>query len=115
MNLKVKIGCDIANILRFKEICDKQKNSLGKIFLSHELLNAQSIESLAGIFAVKESIIKALEIKGGSWHMIEIIKQTNGKPIAKLDNYNKNIISQDISISHDGEYVCAVSCFLIYE
>lgn len=94
---------------------ENQKTSLNKIFLPHELLNTNNIESLAGIFAVKESIIKALEMQVGSWHIIEIIKQDTGKPIAKLHKYNKQIASQDISISHDGEYVCAISCFLIYE
>ncbi len=115
MNLKIKIGCDIVNINRFSKILDKgSKVLLNNLFSQYEITNSDSIKSLAGIFAAKESVIKALELKPGNWNLIEIIKQENGKPATKLNNLpDKTIISSDISISHDGDYVIATSCFLI--
>jgi len=114
MNINIKIGCDIILKNRFLELTQK-KTVLNKIFTNYELAQSQSLEKLIGVFAVKEATLKALELQPGCWGMIEVIKQENGKPSIQLINYNgyKNIISQDISISHDGEYVFAVACFLI--
>lgn len=105
----VKIGCDIVRIKRFSNLSSK---SLNKIFHKSELKNKKP-ESLAGIFAAKESCKKVFnELK---WHDIEIKKQKNGKPLLLLNlNKNKqNIISHDISISHDGEYAIATVVFLL--
>ncbi|MDR3647173.1 MAG: 4'-phosphopantetheinyl transferase superfamily protein [Candidatus Babeliales bacterium] len=114
MNIKIKIGCDIIHKDRFIELT-QQESVLNKIFTKHELAYSSSLEKLIGVFAAKEAVLKALELKPGSWELIEVIKQENGKPAVKLLNYSgyNNIISQDISISHDGEYVFAVASFLI--
>ncbi len=112
--MQIKVGCDIVRKERFLEVT-KQAGVLSKIFTKHELTQAKSLENLIGVFAAKEAVLKALGLKAGDWHLIEIIKQDNGKPVIKLANYSqyKSIISQDISISHDGDYVFAVACFLI--
>lgn len=114
MNIKIKIGCDIIKKDRFIELTKKAK-VLERIFTPFEIAQSNSLEKLIGVFAVKEATLKALELTPGNWNLMEVIKQDNGKPIIKLINYNsyENIISQDISISHDGEYVFAVVCFLI--
>ncbi len=82
---------------------------------SQRASTSNGIESLAGIFAAKEAVIKALGGKAGDWHKIEIIKNKNGRPEIKLLelNVNDKIISQDISISHDGDYAIAVVIFLM--
>lgn len=115
MNLKIKTGCDIVKISRFEKMIDNSNLTLLKnLFSTYELTKSSSVESLAGIFAVKESVVKALELKPGNWNLLEVIKQDNGKPIINLHNFfDKTIISSDISISHDGDYVFAISCFLI--
>ncbi len=110
--MQIKTGCDLINIEKFKKIIENQ-DVLKKIFTSHEIANSSSLESLAGKFAAKEAVIKALQIDPGNWHEIEIIKQENGKPVAKINYYDRNIISHDLSISHDGDYILAFSCFLI--
>ena len=51
-------------------------------------------------------------LPAGSWQRIEIEKGKTGRPMAKLSGVEENIASQDISISHDGEYVMAVAVFL---
>lgn len=113
MNVKIKIGCDIVKIDRIKKIM-QNNNSVSKIFSNYELSNSHSPESLAGIFAAKEAVLKALQLNPGNWKDIEIIKKENGKPEIKLLNYSEHeIISHDISISHDDEYAFATSCFLL--
>jgi len=117
--MNIKIGCDIVKISRFKDLVENNKSeTLSTLFSNHELTNAKSPESLAGIFAAKESVIKALGFKPGNWHLIEIIKQENGKPTIQLHHEPdmfiiSQIMSHDVSISHDGEYVFATSCFII--
>ena len=115
MNIKIKVGCDIVNINRFVKIIEKQNSTtLDNLFSQYELSTNKSIKSLAGIFAAKESVLKALELKPGIWRNIEIVKQPNGKPTIKLIDLNEfEIISSDISISHDGDYIFATCSFLI--
>ncbi|MBI2671287.1 holo-ACP synthase [Candidatus Woesearchaeota archaeon] len=108
----IKIGCDIVKIKRFSNL---SITSLNRIFHKSELKNTKP-ESLAGIFTAKESCKKIFN--NLKWHDIEIKKQKNGKPVLLL-NLNKNnqniqnILSHDISISHDGGYAIAIVIFLL--
>lgn len=104
--IKIKVGCDIAEIKRFNNLDSK---TLNKIFHRNELKNLKA-ESLAGLFAAKESCKKVFNSL--NWHDIEIKKKKNGKPLLIL-NQDKNVLNYDLSISHDGEYAIAVVVFLI--
>lgn len=84
-----------------------------KIFSRAELLTKPSKESLAGIFAAKEAIIKSLDLKVGSWQEVEIAKNKKGRPEIKFSGSDLKILSQDLSISHHGRYVMAVAVFLV--
>lgn len=113
--MDLKMGCDLVFIKRFKEaFAQSGEGFLHKIFLSEELKSGTSLESLAGYFALKEAIVKALGLKAGDWHMIRIFKLPSGKPdIEVFHAIAHAIVSKDVSISHDGEYVVAVSAFLL--
>lgn len=114
--MKIKTGCDIVHVTKFTRAVERGgKSFLEKIFSPSELFNVSSSQSLAGIFAVKESVIKALELPAGSWLLVEIIKLPSGKPRLSLFTMPQTILSHDISISHDGEYALATSCFLLKE
>ena len=104
--MQIKIGTDIVKIKRFKAIDNK---TLNKIFHKTELKNKKP-EVLAGIFAAKESCKKVFNKL--NWLDIEIIKTRTGKPNLLL-NIKENIISYDVSISHDGEYAIASVVFLL--
>ncbi len=110
-NLEIKVGCDIVNIDRFKKI---EKSSLLKIFHELEIKNA-SHESIAGLFAAKESCKKVFnELR---WHEILIKKLKSGKPSLMLNNEKIksqfDIMTYDISISHDGKYAISTVIFLL--
>lgn len=97
----IKVGCDIAQIKRFKK---PSKELLNKLFHKSELKNTKP-ETLAGIFAAKESCKKVFnDLK---WHDIEVVKNRNGKSSLILNKY-KEIKNYDLSISHDGDYAMAV-------
>ncbi len=101
-------------IKRFKKSVERGGNEfLDKIFTTQELAASKKTETLAGIFAAKEAVIKALSGQAGDWHTIEIIKNKKERPEIKILCLDKHIISQDISISHDGGYAMAVAVFLI--
>ncbi|MCH7568309.1 MAG: holo-ACP synthase [Nanoarchaeota archaeon] len=104
--MEVKVGCDIVEIKRFIKI---EEETLNKIFHKTELKNPNP-ETLAGLFAAKESCKKVFN--NLSWHDIEIKKKRNGKPDLILKT-EKNIISHDLSISHDRDYAIATVVFLI--
>lgn len=112
--MKIRVGCDLVDLDKFKQSLRRGKDKfLEKIFSPVELLHNKSEASLAGIFAVKEAVIKALELKIGSWQEMEIIKNKKGRPEIRLLKSNSKIISQDLSISHHGQYVMVVVVFLI--
>ena len=104
--MEVKVGCDIVEVKRFLKM---DKKVLNRIFHKSELKKPKP-ETLAGIFAVKESCKKVFnELQ---WKDIEIKKKRNGKPILVLDK-KMDVMSYDLSISHDGEYAMAVAVFLL--
>ena len=85
---------------------------LQKTFTAHELSSEPSIETLAGFFAAKEAVIKALDVPAGSWLDIEIVKGESGRPEVRLAEPSTDIDSSDLSISHNGEYAMATAVFL---
>lgn len=103
--IKVRIGCDIVKIKKFNNLSN---DVLNKIFHKSELKSLKA-ETLAGLFAAKESCKKVFNDL--DWHDIEIKKINNGKPSIVI-NKDKNVLSCDLSISHDGDYAVATVIFL---
>ena len=106
--MEVKVGCDIVEIERFNKLDEK---TINKIFHKTELRNPGP-EKLAGLFAAKESCKKVFN--NLSWLDIEIKKKKDGKPalIFNTQDMNKEIMSYDLSISHDKDYAIATVVFL---
>ena len=103
----LEVGLDLQNIKEiFPEKIDisKSKENLQEIFTLSELAYADSkkniTQTLAGIFAAKESIIKVKGKRPQNLNDIEINYDNNGKPF--FENYR-------ISISHSQDYVVAVA------
>ncbi|HLB41007.1 MAG TPA: holo-ACP synthase [Candidatus Babeliales bacterium] len=113
--MTIKTGCDLVYLPKFQAALQRTPQLLARLFTPHELAHTNQITSLAGKFAVKEAVIKALPtVKAGDWHQIEVSHQPSGKPTLKIvDSAQLNIVSSDISITHDGDYVLAVAVFLL--
>lgn len=112
--MEPKVGIDIVYIPRFTKLIETRGEIfLKKIFLDTELTTGLDGSHLAGIFAAKEAVIKALSVDVGKWLDIRINKSKSGKPqVSLLDGKYKNN-RYDISISHDQDYAVAIFSILI--
>lgn len=107
------IGIDIVSNERVKKLYEKFGDRfLRKIFTESEIKYCLSysdpIPHLAGKFATKEAIIKALgRPRGINLKSIEVINTPQGKPIAFLSNIKDRKIL--ISLSHEKTHTVAIA------
>ncbi|MGI6580550.1 MAG: holo-ACP synthase [Saccharofermentanales bacterium] len=122
--MRIRTGIDILDLRRFKKSLERRGKDFLLTFLAEaEITNAKNKpESLAGLFAAKEAVAKAIgsgiwqaDVK---WHDIFIAKDELGKPHVDLSGeafvrYDKMCgVDIDISISHEENYVVAVCVIL---
>ena len=107
--MEIKVGTDIVHIPEFKARFGKNRWKFERdVFFEDELAD-DSPEHLAGIFAAKEAVMKALDLAPGSWKSVEVVKLESGKPeLIFHDNIKDKIKNCDVSISHAGDYAIAV-------
>lgn len=104
--MKIKTGIDIVYLPRFKKaLKNGGVNFLKRVYLDGELKDHQ-IARLAGIFAAKEAVMKALGLPFDSWLDICITYKKNGAPKVEFTHYLLQT-NNSLSISHDGNYVIA--------
>ena len=111
----MKIGTDIIQIERIETLINKydikfkQKN-----LCENEIKLAKKVETLAGFWAAKEAIAKALGCGIGAdltFHDIHISKTHKGAPYFVLTHHAQQthkIVDSSLSISHDGGFAIAV-------
>jgi len=105
----IKVGTDIVHTLEFKERFEKSRWKFERDVFFESEFKDDSLEHLAGIFAAKEAVMKALDLAPGSWKSVQIEKLESGKPKLILHNNIKDKIKNcDVSISHAGDYAIAV-------
>ncbi len=111
----MKIGTDIIQISRIEKSLEKFGEKFKTKFLNDsELQLVKKTESIAGFWAAKEAIAKALGCGIGSelaFHDIIIKKDHKGAPSFVLTNEAQKIHkieSTSLSISHDGGFAIAV-------
>jgi len=111
----MNIGTDIIQIKRIKMIDKKYDLQFKRKFLSTSEINlVKKIETLAGFWAAKEAISKALGCGIGSelsFHDISLYKNDKGAPSFVLSQKAQQIHkvkSSSLSISHDGGFAIAV-------
>ena len=116
-------GIDIVSVKRFKRIVDRYgEGFLKKVFSKEEIENCKKKHKpnvhLAGRFAAKEAVVKALMLprsKGYSLHNITICSSPEGVPGVELRGWVKDdadtrgISAVLISISHCDEYATAIA------
>lgn len=106
-------GVDIVNIRRFSFLIERYGDRfLNKVFASNELNYCAgkrfTAECLAGKFAAKEAIIKAMNLSGVALRDI-VILNLERRPMAFIRGEMQKDL--DISISHDKEYAVAVCIY----
>ena len=110
-------GVDTVSLSRFESKLTETPRLKDRLFLDIETVNdgaEASIQTLAGRFAAKEAVIKALGGEPGiEWHGIEVGKESSGKPVIWLHGETAKLALQagvrklHVSISHDGDVAIA--------
>ena len=84
---------------------------LKRVFTKEELTNAKTrgslYQHLAGRFAAKEAVFKALGDAQLNWQDVEILNDKEGKPICRILNGKGRKIGVLLSISHVKNYAVA--------
>lgn len=114
----IGIGTDIIEIDRIKNALERTPSFLEKTFTEAEIkmfqMKSMKTETIAGNFAAKEAISKAVGtgMRGFSFKDIEIIRDELGKPIVNITKNVEEKIYVDkykfnVSISHNKESAIA--------
>jgi len=109
------IGIDLVKVERIARLADKQ-HFLEKTFSIREIEYAKAkgeikfAETLAGIFAAKEAVLKALGtgIKDLNLSKLEILHGESGQPYCRLED--GRVVN--VSISHDSGFAAAAAVVL---
>jgi holo-[acyl-carrier protein] synthase len=114
----IAVGTDVVSIPRFKQAIARTDGFLERVFTKSELIledgQPRAPISLAGIFAAKESIAKALGAPEGlSWQDCQIEYFDSGKPNIAISGKIEQLAQQlgikswHLSISHDADLAIA--------
>ncbi|MFA5145125.1 MAG: holo-ACP synthase [Candidatus Omnitrophota bacterium] len=105
-------GVDITEVRRLRQAAEKWGDLfLNRVFTGEELENAKTrgslYQHLAGRFAAKEAIFKALGDAELNWKDVQIVNDKQGKPCCKILNGKGKGVGVYISISHVKNYAVA--------
>ncbi|MFA5090403.1 MAG: holo-ACP synthase [Candidatus Omnitrophota bacterium] len=108
----IGIGVDIIEVRRLRQAIERWKDVfLNRVFTAHELKNAKGrislYQHLAGRFAAKEAVFKALGDIRLQWQDVEIINDKDGKPRCSILTKKGKGVDIYISISHVKNYAVA--------
>ncbi|WP_195988268.1 holo-ACP synthase [Clostridium sp. D53t1_180928_C8] len=117
------VGTDIIEIDRISKAINNTTMFLEKVFTEREIEQLTKtklrVESVAGNFAAKEAVSKALGtgVRGFNLKDIEILRDELGKPIVEISDKVKELIKVNnylfnVSISHNK--TCAIA-FVVLE
>lgn len=116
----MKIGTDIIQIKRIDKLVNKYGIKFKQRYLSKkEIAMARKTETLAGLWASKEAISKALGCGIGehlAFHDIIIAKDDKGAPyfaLTKEAQKKHPIEESSLSISHDGGFAIAIAAITL--
>lgn len=105
----MKLGVDIVEIDRIKNIITDSAEFVNKILCSDET-TPWNLESISGKIAAKEAIIKTGFISPGEWKKIKITQASSGQPQV-TDEQGNNIANLQVSISHTQNLAIAVAIY----
>lgn len=115
----LRTGIDLIEISRIEEVVARHgKHYLERIYTSAELeYCGRRAESLAGRFAAKEAVVKALGCGIGdvTWKEIEILGDEQNAPVLNLSGEAEKkakelgLVSWSVSISHSQSHSVAMA------
>lgn len=102
----IGIGVDLVDLARFERAITRTPNLLARLFVPSE--RELPLRSLAGRFAAKEALIKALGSSDGiRWQEMAIVNGPEGKPDFALSGVTAGVVaergitSMHLSMTHD--------------
>lgn len=112
----VGIGVDVVDLVRFENVLERTPGILDRLFTTAEQKSAEGhqlpVQSLAGRFAVKEAVAKALSAPAGlNFHDCEV--SNGGAPTITISGSVLEVAEAagvthwHVSISHDGPVAIA--------
>ena len=113
----IAVGLDIADIARFERAITRTPRLAERLFRSCELERdgrPRSPKSLAGQFAAKEAVFKALGGRTNRWHDVIVERNGAGRPNLELHGEALRLAREagadrwHVSITHDGGVAAAV-------
>lgn len=114
----VAVGIDIADLARFERAMASTPRLAPRLFRESELMadgRQRPLRSLAGRFAAKEAVFKALGGQTNRWHDVEIVSAGSGEPSVALHDealelaQSRGASRWHVSITHDGGLAAAVA------
>ena len=107
----IGVGVDVVDISRLGDSLERTPKLRDRLF--HETERALTLQSLAGRFAAKEALAKALgDPRELSWHEVAIVTDELGKPSfefsgASAEAINARSAIAHLSLSHDAGVAAA--------
>ncbi|MEN9741594.1 MAG: hypothetical protein RIR66_550 [Actinomycetota bacterium] len=112
----IGIGVDVVDLARFEAVLNRTPGIADRLFTKSEQKSAEghelALQSLAGRFAVKEAVAKALKAPAGM-HFHDCEVSNGGAPEVTISGSVKEVADKlgvtnwHISISHDGPVAIA--------
>ena len=106
------VGVDLVDINRFERALKRAPGLAKRLFTENEA--QASARTLAGRFAAKEALVKALGSPAGlRWVELQVSKNQQGRPVFLASGQSAVTLAQagvvrlQLSISHDGGMACA--------
>ena len=105
--MPLRIGCDLVAIKEFETRLFMGGISVLETLFWPAEYQGQPLETLAGIFAAKEAVCKALSLPPGHWLDVCVEHNPSGEPVIVLMSHAVNVETISVSIAHAGDYALA--------
>jgi holo-[acyl-carrier protein] synthase len=112
--MRVKVGIDLVHVPRMTELAESDA-FLSRTFQPSELRDRRPA-TLAGVFAAKEALFKALGTPR-RWLEVEVAHDADGRPLLRIAPASAppGLLSLDLSVTDEGEYAAAAVVALLTE
>lgn len=106
----IGVGIDLIEIARIRRAMERNPRFIYRILTDNEREYCRTVQQVAGRWAAKEAIAKAVGLKL-RWHQVEILPDELGQPVATVRamDYDPTRLRLKISITHERTHAAAVA------